>query len=82
MTLPFRKQAGASGSGDTSHIGPMGRPGFEQGGAPGGKLPSSDLPMKEPALPMREGFSPEPSNPPLPTDPMDGYTKPPSGGRR
>ena len=81
MPLPFDTQS-TGGSGDNGYIGPIGRPGFEQGGAPGGLVPGADLPVKHSPSPFREGFTPEPTNPPCPTDPMDGYTKPPAGGRR
>jgi hypothetical protein len=83
--LPFRAQASASSgsgsSGDNSYIGPEQGINGTQGGAPGGRLPQDDLPMRPSPPSWSEGFSPSPDNPPLPTSHEDGVGKCPSGGR-
>jgi hypothetical protein len=87
--LPFRAQASASSgpgsSGDNSHIGRGGEDADingTQGGAPGGRLPQDDLPMRSSPPSWSEGFSPTNDNPPLPSSHTDGVGLPPSGGRR
>lgn len=77
--LPFRVQAAATRNemAPEGEIPPFGTD--SQGGAPGGRWMGGELPVDAGNGGFREGFSPGPANPPLPTDPMDGYGKPPKG---
>lgn len=80
---PFPTNASTSPQGPD--IGPEQKPDATHDGAPAGEWFGSDLPQN--AVPGGSpmtlgGYSPERGNPPLPADPMDGYTKPPTGPRR
>lgn len=66
-------------------IGPEQKPDATHDGAPAGEYFGADLPVQSVpgGAPMTTGgFTPSSANPPLPRDPMDGYTKPPGGNRR
>ncbi len=87
--LPFRKDAGTTSTGEPVGALKPFREGNEEGkGAPAGHFfTDSELPCyaisDQAAGAFKIGpvdYSPE--NPPLPDDPMDGYTYPPGEGRR
>jgi hypothetical protein len=66
-------------------MGPEGKPGNPSGQkAPAGPWPGADNPVveKSPSPFTTGGYRADPSQAPLPRDPNDGYTRPPSGGRR
>jgi hypothetical protein len=87
MSNPLRAQAGTSGGGDNSYIGPEQGINGTQFPAPGGKSMADDLPMRSTShggSGFTEGFAPNSSNPPLPDplSPNEGVGLAPNGIRR
>ncbi len=85
--LPFRKDRGTQSTGEpVGALKPFNEAAQTQGGAPAGDFFGSDLPVyaisDQAQNPFKEGFNPTSENPPLPDDPMKGYTYPPGQGRR
>ena len=63
-------------SGSRPDLGPQPQIDSLHDGAPGGRFFGSDLPVDSGGQHATTGgFSPEPSNPPLPTNPQDGVGK-------
>lgn len=85
MALPFGTQASGGSTGNNSYLPPEQGIDGQQGGAPGGRWPQDDLPMRPTSTPgngWSEGFSPSPENPPMPSSHTDGVGLTPNGIRR
>ena len=85
--MAFPKAAGQdrSGMGERGEIPPFKEAQQTHDGAPAGPTFGADNPsVAVPGgMPMTTGgYSPQPGNPPLPRNPMDGAGKAPTGNRR